>query len=169
MHSTFMGWVQHLPELGDPVRSERARLVAKLNEAHLLERRASQLVAEARAEAQLLLSTVARNWSLFEIESAGRRAGVERRSLGLATVRDDELRKALQQLDEHLTAGEAVRVFGAADVLRQESLHHASDAERLAALDRLLAWWTFAGKPVYERLEARPPVPGVGTEPNASP
>jgi len=164
MPSNFMTWVDHLPEVGEPIRKERDRLATKLHEAYLLERRAAHLLAEARAGELDLLATVARKWSLFEIESAGRRAGVERRALALATVRDDALRVGLQLVDDHLTASEAVRIFGQADVIRSGTLLHASEPERLATLDRVIAWWTFAGKAVYERLEKHPPVPGAARQ-----
>ena len=155
MTTTLMAWIQNLPEVGDPIRRKRDGMVAKLNEAYLLERRAAQLVEEARADERELQASIARQWSELEIAHA-RRGIVECRALALATVRDPGLREGLQALDHHLTASEAVRVFGAADVIQTGTLHSISEPERLAMLDRVIAWWIFAGKPVYERLSTRP-------------
>jgi non-ribosomal peptide synthetase component F len=160
MSSTFMPWVQYLPEVGDPIQKRRESLTAKLNLAYLLERRAAQLVAEARAGERELTASIAENWSPREIEDAERRAGIDRQSLALATIRDDSLRVALQAGDSHLPASEAIRVFGAAEVLRIETVWNANDVERLATLDRVIAWWTFAGKPVYDRMESHASSPG---------
>lgn len=153
MLKTFMPWILHLPELGDPIRAERERLAAKLQEAHELERQAARLVQEVRAGEQLLMAKVTKSWSLFDIESAGRRAGAEGRTLALSTVRDAVLRAALQAGDEHLTAGQAVRIFGDADVIDIDALSLASAQERTETLERVAAWWNFAGRHVYARLQ----------------
>ena len=68
-------------------------------------------------------------------------------------VGDAGLRAALQAGDEHLTAGQAVRIFGDADVIDIDALSLASAQERTETLERVAAWWNFAGRHVYARLQ----------------
>lgn len=152
----FMPWVDHLPEVGDPIRRERAKLVEVAQEAIELERHAAALRVQVAAGQVQLLQRVMGYWTLADIQLASEAAdrddavGAQR-----ARVGDPALRKQLRTLDGWHLGIEALRAFHAGVTLRPDLLTTATDEERLQALVRVVAWWTFAGAPVYERLAGK--------------
>ena len=152
----FMPWVDHLPEVGDPIRRERAKLVEAAQEAIELERHAAALRVQVAAGQSRLLQRVMGYWTLADIqlacEAADRddAAGAQR-----ARVADPALREQLRTLDGWHLGIEALRAFHAGVILRPDLLTTGTDEERLQALVRVAAWWNFAGAPVYERLPGK--------------
>lgn len=67
----FMPWIDALPEVGDPIRSTRDALAAKLEQADALENRAMALRATVEAGRKALLVRVLQRWTLRDLESAG--------------------------------------------------------------------------------------------------
>jgi hypothetical protein len=156
MDGDFMGWIDALPEVGDPIRKERAKLQQLAEQATELERHALALRGQVRAGQAALGERVARNWATHDIEaaqSAARRARSLARSP--AAELDVQLRRELDALDGAHLAAEALQAFHAGGVMRQANLlSTATDEERRAAVVQVLTWWNEAALPVLERLEA---------------
>ena len=152
----FMPWIDHLPEVGDPIRKDRAKLLEVAEQAAELERHALALRAQVAAGQTVLLTKVMRNWTPSDIQHASECA--ESRcpnAVLLCQIDDRKLRDELRKLDGTHLAAEALKAFHDGDVIGQHNLlSTASDAERRAALERVLKWWTLAGSPVYDRLFA---------------
>lgn len=153
----FMAWIDHLPEVGDPIRRERARLLELAQEAASLERHALALRHQVVAARDALTQRVLKHWTLADVQKAVERA--EHLDL-MATIRgrvdDDALRRQLQTLDGWQLATEALQVFDQARVIRHHGLlSSASDEERRQTLARVLDWWNHAARPVCERLDVR--------------
>lgn len=150
----FMPWIDYLPEVGDPIRNERAKLRELACEAFELERTAAAQLAKVRAGQAELLAKAMRLWTLAEIQKAAQAADRADPMFSLrAQVEDDALRERLQLLDGWQLASDALQVFKTAGVIRQQNLlSTASDEERMQTLARVLAWWNHAARPVFERL-----------------
>lgn len=152
----FMPWVDHLPEVGDPIRRERAKLVEAAQEAIELERHAVDLRVQVASGQVQLLQRVMGYWTLADIQQAAETAdrhdaaGAQR-----ARVGDLGLREQLRTLDGWHLGIEALRAFHAGVILRPDLLTTATDEERLQTLVRVVAWWNLAGAPVYERLAGK--------------
>lgn len=70
----YMQWIDFLAEVGEPIKSARAALVAKLTEADELEARAQALRAEVRTGHDALMARIMKTWTLAEVECAGNKA-----------------------------------------------------------------------------------------------
>lgn len=153
----FMAWIDHLHEVGEPIRCQRAKLLELAQEAAELEWHAAALRARLATGQTELLRQVMRHWTLADIQAAAEAA---RRAHPVdearAHIEDTTLRAAVANLDGWHLASEALRAFHDAGVLRQHNLlNTATDEERLQTLQRVVAWWNFAAQPVYERLTAQ--------------
>ena len=153
----FMPWLDHLAELGDPLRRDRAELLAIAQQAIDLERRALALRARLAVGQSALLQRVMKHWTLADIQAASDAAG---RADPLAAVRDQvddaALRGCVRALDGWHLAAEALQAFDQAGVIRQHNLlSTATDDERRQTLARVLAWWNHVGRPVCERLAVK--------------
>ncbi len=149
MTTKFMPWVDFLPEIGTPILKERDKLAGVLSEADRLEQLAATLresVRDGRAE---LFDGIAKRWTLFDIESAARRAGINGQPFPDGAVTDPKLREALRALDGGLFPLAALQAFESGQVVRQHNLlSTATDAECRETLDRVLTWWNLAAVPV---------------------
>jgi hypothetical protein len=148
MTTKFMPWVDFLPEIGTPILKERDKLAGVLSEADRLEQLAAALresVRDGRAE---LFDGIAKRWTLYDIESAARRAGIDGQPFPVGVVNDPKLREALRALDGGLFPLAALQAFERGQVVRQPDLSTATDAECRDTLARVLAWWNFAAVPV---------------------
>ena len=58
LETPFMPWIDHLPEVGDPIRKERAKLLEVAEQAAELERHALALRAQVEAGQAVLLTKV---------------------------------------------------------------------------------------------------------------
>lgn len=154
LETPFMPWIDHLPEVGDPIRKERAKLLEVAEQAAELERHALALRAQVEAGQAVLLTKVMQHWTLLDIQRASEHA--ESRSPNAVLLRhieDHKLRDELRKLDGTHLAAEALKAFHDGGVIGQHNLlSTASDDERRAALERVLKWWNLAGAPVYDRL-----------------
>lgn len=156
LDTPFMPWIDHLPEVGDPIRKERAKLLEVAEQAAELERHALALRAQVEAGQAALLTKVMQHWTLQDIQRASDRADSQNHSAALLRHIDaHKLRDALRKLDGTHLAAEALRAFHEGEVIGQHNLlSTATDDERRAALERVLKWWNLAGVPVYDRLAA---------------
>lgn len=148
----FMPWIDHLPEVGDPIRAERTRLRENADMALELERKAAAMRAVVEQGKAKLLTMVMKNWTLADIQEASEAAS--RRHPVRQTFNDVEdlaLRECLRTLDGKHLASEALQVFQDAGVIRE--LQGELDEMALAQLAaRVLAWWRHLGQPVCDRL-----------------
>ena len=152
---TFMAWIDHLHEVGDPIRRERSKLYELVEQANELERHAAALLVKARAGQAELLSAVMKRWSLAEIQSAAQAADrMDPAALARAQLDDPCLQQALAPLDGWHLASDALRAFEAGVIRQHNLLSTATDDERKQTLARLVVWWNHAGRPVWERLAA---------------
>lgn len=156
--TSFMRWVDLLPEVGDPLRRDRDRILGDAEQARSLELHALALRRKVREGQDELLKRALKRWTLLEIESASSRAEAldVARQLAPASApnaSDDRMQRALSRLDGLHLAAEAISAFRRGGVIRQHNLMStASEADRLATLNRLLDWWNLAARPVFERL-----------------
>lgn len=149
----FMPWIDQLPEVGDRIRNERARLLELAGEAADLERHALALRHKVAAGEAELLCRVLNHWTPEDIARAKARAvrfDSNARAVGDAGA--TKLGVALSQLDGNHLAVEAVQAFAAGDVLGTIDPATATADECRDALQRLALWWTVAGQPVCRRL-----------------
>lgn len=65
-----MPWIDRLPEVGDPIRAERARIAGLLEEATHKQRELFALRRRVYLESVALTEKVAQLWTPEEIESA---------------------------------------------------------------------------------------------------
>ena len=153
----FMPWIDHLPEVGDPIRRERAKLLELAEQAAELERHAAAVRALVQSGQAELMTKVMKHWTLADIQSAAQAADrLDPAARARAEVDDTPLRERLQQFDGWQLASEALTTFQAARVIRQEDLlTSATDAERRRTLERVLAWWDHAARPVCRRLAVK--------------
>jgi hypothetical protein len=149
-----MAWIDYLPEVGDPIRRDRAKLHELAEQAAELERHAVALRGLVRAGQAELLAKVMRRWTLADIQSAAQAADrADPVTVARAQVEDAALRERLRSLDGWHLASEALQAFDDAVVIRQPNLlGSATEEERSQTLARVLAWWNHAGRPVCERL-----------------
>jgi hypothetical protein len=70
MASQVMGWIDRLPEVGDPIRKARDAIAAKVAEADMLQARVYALRQEAYFEACALEGRCREKWSDEEIGRA---------------------------------------------------------------------------------------------------
>lgn len=158
----FMGWVDHLPEVGDPIRTERSKLLELARQATELERSALEMRAHVLAGQAELLAKVMQHWTPADTERARDQAdkiggSARLNAVLLCQLQDAPLFEQLCRLDGMHLAAEALRAFSDGGVIGQHNLlSTATDAERRATLARVLAWWNVAGVPVYDRLSAGP-------------
>lgn len=150
----FMPWLDHLAELGDPLRRDRAELLAIAQQAIDLERRALALRARLAVGQTALMKRVMKHWTLADLQTASEAAS---HANPLAVLRDQvddpPLRERMRALDDWHLAAEALQVFDQAGVIRQHNLlSTATDDERRQTLARVLAWWNHVGRPACERL-----------------
>lgn len=150
----FMPWIDHLPEIGDPIRRDRAKLCELASEAAELERHALALRAQVQAGQVELLTKTMRHWTLADIQTAAEAANRSNpMASAKAKVADATLRGRLELLDGWHLAAEALQTFELAGVICQHNLlSTASDEERRQTLARVMDWWNHAGRPVCERL-----------------
>lgn len=149
MTTKFMPWVDCLPEIGQPLLNERDKLAGVLAEADRLEQQAAALRANVSTGRADLFDRIAKKWTLFDIESAARRAGIDGRPFPVGVVSDPKLREALRALDGGLFPLAALQAFERGQVVRQHNLlSTATDAECRETLNRVLDWWNFAAVPV---------------------
>ncbi len=136
----FMAWIDHLPEVGDPIRNARSKLQAMAAQAADLEQQAAALQAQMRVGQVDLLARVMKQWTLADLQSAANAAdSADPLALARMQIDDDELRVKLQPMDGWHLASEALQAFGGAGVIRQHNLlSTASESERLVTLKRLL-------------------------------
>jgi hypothetical protein len=150
---SFMAWVDHLPEVGDPIRRERAKLQELAEQVAELERHAAALRVQVRAGEVKLVLKASKHWTLADVQAATEAADrADRLALARAKVEDATLRACLQPLDGWHLATEALQAFEAGVIRQHNLLDAASDEERSQTLARVLAWWNLAGRPVCERL-----------------
>lgn len=153
----FMPWIDKLHEVGEPIRRRRAELEELAREAAELEWHAASLrtkLAEGEAE---LLQAVMRHWTLADIQAAAEAVRcADPLTPAREQINDTALRGAVARLDGWQLASEALRVFHDAGVLRQHNLlSSATDDERLQALERVLTWWNWIARPVYDRFTSK--------------
>jgi hypothetical protein len=152
MTTKFMPWIDFLPEVGTPILAERDRMAGVLAEADQLEQQAAALRAGVRWTRADLFDRIAKKWTLFDIETAARRAGNDGNDgqrLPVDFVTDPKLREALRALDGGLFPLAALQAFERGQVVRQHNLlSTATDAECRETLNRVLDWWNFAAVPV---------------------
>lgn len=151
----FMAWIDALPEVGDPIRKERAKLLQLAEQAAELERHALALRAQVLSGQAALADRVARHWPASDIEAAHQKALNARRAARPAAGGvGGHLRDALDALDGAHLAAEALQAFDSGRLLRQANLVSTATHEaRHAALAEVMAWWNEAAVPVLERLE----------------
>lgn len=156
LDTPFMSWIDYLPEVGDPIRKERSKLLELAEQAAELERHALALRAQVETGQALLLDRVMKQWTLYDIQRASDQAESRCANAGvLRNIEDKDLLGTLRRLDGTHLAAEALRAFHDGGVLgRHDLLSTAGDGERRAALQRVLTWWNLAGSPVYYRLFA---------------
>lgn len=70
-----MQWIEHLPEVGEPIRKRQAAIVAMMDEAAALEEQAQARRAAAYRAALILTGDCRKNWTDEEIRAAQDRAG----------------------------------------------------------------------------------------------
>lgn len=70
-----MQWIEHLPEVGDPIRRKQAEIARLLDEAADLEAQAKARKADAYRAGLALMADCRRLWSDEEIRAAQDRAG----------------------------------------------------------------------------------------------
>lgn len=150
----FMPWVLRLPELGDPIRQEHARLHDLACRAAGMERHALALRAVLASRRAALLERIMANWTLGDMQRAADAAcRCDTVPEPTCCVEDFALRLKLQSLDGWQLASEALQLFDVADVLGQHNLlSTATDDERRQAIARVIDWWNVAARPVVERL-----------------
>lgn len=150
----FMAWLDHLPEVGDPLRLDRAKLQELAEQATELERSAAALRARVHSGQTELVIRTMKHWTLADIQTAAVAADrADPKTVARAQVQDEALRARLYPLDGWHLASEALQAFESAGVIRQHNLMStASEEERLQTLARVLDWWNHAGRPVCERL-----------------
>lgn len=155
MKNAFMPWVDFLPELGDPIRSERNRLADMQDRADALEKQAAALRADLKSGRASLLAKIAVGWHSREIASATRAAGDHLRPTSLNFITDHALRAMIITLDGGSTALDVLNVFRLGQVIRQHNLlSTATDTERRATLNRVLDWWNHAAVPLLDRMDS---------------
>lgn len=154
MQTTFMSWVDLLPEVGDPIRKERDKLAAALAETERLEKRAAELRASVRAGRAALLGRIMKHWTMYDIEQAANAAGDRGQPFPPSFVRDADLRGALRALDGAASALEILEAFHKGRVIRQHNLFStATAAERDETLHRVMDWWNYGAAPLLARLD----------------
>lgn len=147
----FMPWVDFLPEVGTPILNERDRLTRKLAEAARLEKEARELRESVRQERGELFMKIAKNWTLYDLETAAKRCGTNGHPFPVEHVTDANLREALRAVDGGLTALDVLQAFERGQVIRPAGhVLTASDAECRATLQRVLDWWNVGALPVLE-------------------
>jgi len=148
----FMPWIDKLPEVGNPILNERKRLQELSLDAQALERKALAIRAQVEAGKAALLERVTKQWTLLQIETASNAADADSlRAQLIGKVADPQVRDALRKLDGFHTAGEALRCFKRAGVIRTD-LEDASAAELRESAQRLQHWFSFALLPVLDRV-----------------
>lgn len=165
----FMAWIDHLHEVGEPIRKDRSRLLDLAEQAAELERHALALRAQVAAGQAELLAKVQRSWSAEEIARARardcdrERAGRDGFDLAsLSGPEGERLRRALNGLDGTHLAVQALQAFRDGLMPETQGLTgiaiEANAAEGYReALMQVLAWWHLAGAPVLARLKRSPP------------
>ncbi|HEP8974312.1 TPA: stable inheritance protein KleA [Pseudomonas aeruginosa] len=151
----FMAWIDKLPEIGDPIRRERSRLLEIAEQAAELDRHAKALRDQLRQGQLTLLNRVMQHYSLGEIEAAERQSSQDDATAALLrSMQDGQMRTALQGMDGHQPAIEALIAFRNGAVLRHpDLLNSASDEERRNTIKRLIDWWNVAARPAFSRVE----------------
>lgn len=152
MRKKFMPWVDLLPEVGDPIRSERDKLAATLAEADALEVRAAELRRAAITARGPLLARALTLWSLAELEDAGNRAEAITHPVPLRCIEDYELRDAIRALEGAQGPLDVLRLFSQKVIRQHNLMTTATEDERSATLHRALNWWNFAVVPMLERM-----------------
>lgn len=154
MQPKFMPWVDLLPEVGDSIRNERNKLVAKLASAEELEKQAAALRAGIRAGRVARLDRIMKQWTLHDIEQAATAAADRGQPFPLGVVKDVELREALRALDGAPSPLKVLQAFHAGRVIRQHLLFStATEEEQRATLRRVFDWWNYGAVPLLTRLE----------------
>lgn len=151
---SFMPWIDALPEVGDKIRTTRDVLASKLAQADALEHQAASLRAEVKIGRETLIIHIMQQWTHLDLGAAAGAAGERQvNSLPLSCIQDDQLRAAIRSLEGLQSPLDALALFEQ-EVVRQHNLmSSATDAERMATLQRALNWWNFAVVPLMERLE----------------
>lgn len=111
MNSPYMPWIDHLPEVGEPITKDRDRLAERLAEARRLELQAEALRAEVIRESTTLFDRVAGQWSGQDIAKAHTKAEAAESALTPWFVADPALREQLRW--PRLPLGDSARVQGA--------------------------------------------------------
>lgn len=152
----FMAWIDYLPEVGDPIRRERAKLHELAKQGVELEHHAATLFAQMRAGQAGLLTKTMKHWTLADIQAAAEAA--ERadpmRSVR-ARVEDADLSQRLMPQDGWHLASEALQAFETVVIRHHNHVSAGTEEERAQTLARVLAWWNYAGRPVCERLTVK--------------
>lgn len=151
----FMPWIDKLQEIGDPIRRERSRLLEIAQQAAELDRHAKALRAQLKEGQLTLLNRVMKHYSLGEIEAAERQSSQDDATAELVRkMEDGKMRAALQGMDGHQPAIEALIAFRNGAVIRHaDLLNGASDEERRNTIKRLIDWWNVAARPAFNRIE----------------
>lgn len=148
----FMPWIDKLPEVGNPILDERKRLQELSFDAQALERKALAIRAQVEAGKADLLKRVTKEWTLLQIETAGNAATADSlRAQLIEKVPDHQVRDELRKLDGFHTAGEALRCFKRAGVIRTDT-ENATAQELRESAERLQHWVSFAVLPVLDRV-----------------
>lgn len=153
----FMPWIDHLPQVGDPIQKERSKLRELAQRAVDLEREARALREQVAMGQSAVLLKAMRHWTLADIQDACEKVrDIDPVATIRAQVDDGALRERINSLDGWHLASEALQIFDQADVLRQHNLLSTATEEECAqALGRVLAWWNHVGRPVCERLAVK--------------
>ncbi len=146
----YMNWVDHLFEVGTPIRRERDKLAGMLAKAQALEIEAAGLRAAARTGRAALVANIEQRWTPAEITAAHRNAAREAPP-SLDAVRDPQLRAQLRGLDGEASPVDLLQIFSS--LLRQHNLlSTATDAERRETLERVLDWHNHGLRPWREAV-----------------
>ena len=132
-------WVDRLFGVGALLRGHKGRIEGRVGAALQMQKEASELMCKAREDLKKLEMRALELHGADGVELA---KGRSPSPFDLSNIHDSVLRGKLRDLEPFHSDSELVELF-LSDVIRQRSIFHLSDEERIEALQRVYDFWAF--------------------------